>query len=438
MKLHNISPVSTGKIDVALAAMRPLAPPQLEKLGAQLFADAINYPNIPLSTTAKHLSTVASQLGYQQRDQLIRGFFGTADTAAASKAIEVFEAKVASATPRSDGTLVCQLRSRHGELYASDRTALAARLAGQTAEFYAGSPKLVEAPGSTKAKPLTKGQKEALMAELDRRFDGIKDATVKGGVLELTVGAAFREYVGEALERAVRKFVGDVPFKTVFDAKGDKPAFELSQAGLFTKWVDGQSRVPLIETREAAAAAMSRLGDERVADLYTSTDQRSLTVRLAAWATKADAEQVMKKVSKTLDADAVHVIVDSGVAYTSGDAPTDSKVWEMSPAEATKATKAAQKIDASVAYVGIGTTAATGHLTTYSTAHGGSGNTMVIGVGTLFDMKKADALFAAVQKSLGVDDTVPMVLQRSESGVLASVGVRERKDEYLGLRDGDT
>jgi len=145
----------------------------------------------------------------------------------------------------------------------------------------------------------------------------------------------------------------------------------------------------------------------------------------------------MKAVGKKLGADAIEVVVGSGVAYTTGEKPADTKVWDMSADEAKRATKVAQKLDASVQYVGIGTTSANDHLGAYSTANGGSGNTMVIGVGIAFDVDKTDALFAAVQKSLGVDDTVPMVIQRAEAGALASIGVNDRKDEYRGLRDGD-
>lgn len=434
MKLHTISPVAMGQLDVAVTSMRGLEPAKLEKLGAQLLADAIGYPNIPLSRTAKNLATVSAQLSWPQRDQLLRGFFGTSSAAADQPAIGVFEAKLASAAIGSGGSWVCELKPG-AELSDQDRRALRARFAGQDVAFFAGPPAPASRHGATPAKALTKPKKEALLAELQSRFDGVKDLVVRDGVLQISVGPEFDRFSREPLGRAIDKFGGGVSFETVFDGKGAKPALELSASGQFTAWVDGKARVPLLQSREESAAAVAQVGDPRVIDLYTSTDRRSLTVRLEPWVTAKDAAQALNKVSKKLGADALRAVVDSGVAYTVGDAPAAHKVWSMSDGEAQRALAAVRRIDPHVTSVGLAMVTPDHRL---QSSGGSSGNAVSLVVDAGFDMNKADVVFAAAQKALGVDETVPMRLARLYAAELATKGITPPKDAYRGLRDGDT
>lgn len=165
---------------------------------------------VPLSKTAKDLATVSAQLSWPQRDQRLRGVFGTSSAAADQPAIGVFEAKVASASVQKHGSWVCELEPG-AELSDADRRTLRARFAGQDVAFFAGPPALVVRHGATPAKTLSKPKKEALLAALQPRLDGVKDLVVRDGILQISVGPEFDRFSREpadAVFAATQKALG--------------------------------------------------------------------------------------------------------------------------------------------------------------------------------------------------------------------------------------
>jgi hypothetical protein len=431
MKLQTVHPIETGKISDALSAISGLGKSDLEQLGATLFSDAINH-RTPLPQVASQVRNVAGQLSWADKQALIKGFFGTEDQNVAGQMVHTFERLVQSMKTRQDGVVELELKNDHFlGIGSSDRQALADRLDGKPAVFVRRDGEILFSGTGNKAPHLSAEKKKKVLAELEKRFAGVRGIEVKGGVLSITAGNAFDGFQ-ENLSRFVHKFVGDVPWKVTRDTKGDNPVLEISKSGVVTSWVDGKARVPLLSYEQGRSAAKA-LGDDRIYGLTTGQGDRYLALALAPETTKTEARQIMKRVAKELGADAISSYASQGLGSVYGE-PPGKELWHLAEADAGVAAKKAQKLDPGVQSVGLGTADAEWRLGA-RTFVGGKGNALVISVSDEFDFANADKVRDAIAKSLELDDKVPIGIYREQGASLATIGVLPQKDSYAGLRD---
>jgi hypothetical protein len=419
--------------------LAPLSAAELQELGARVFKESMGKSVGALSDNAGKIDQLGRMLPSPQAQALARGFAG--DTTIAPQELRALDRIAMSFDQRKDGVVVVVARPGQHHLSNSTRDLLRGAFKGKAVEFVHEHGAVVHAQGGARApKALTATRKAEVKAAFDARFDGVRDVSVKGGVVRITVGNAFDDTLGGASKRLVKKLFGDVPFSVVRDTKGDKPLMEIDEHGVAAAWAGGVARVPMY-THDQSVQARASLRDDRVQSVYTDVRGRSLFVIVAPWVDPKNARSIAKKVSAELKADSIEVFMASGTAFIYGQAE-GAKPFQLDAAELSAAENALRRIDPHVSGVSLCTFRDDGSWSSrFHGSHGAeTGNGVAIIVDQKADLSTSDALEQKLRKQLRLPKSALVTIERdtlSGSTHLASMGVPKQKDTYAGLRDGD-
>jgi hypothetical protein len=148
--------------------------------------------------------------------------------------------------------------------------------------------------------------KTALLAELHARHFGVKDVDVQDGTVVVSVGNRFQAPYVDAIDRLVKRDVGDVPVRVVIDNHGDDPVASALR-GIEYSYMNDGTKIPYLDVHQ------SREMTDRFRDMGV--------VQIASWpndgtfihvnhpTTKEQAEKILAAVLEHLPTD--HVVVFS-------------------------------------------------------------------------------------------------------------------------------
>jgi hypothetical protein len=150
-------------------------------------------------------------------------------------------------------------------------------------------------------------EKKALLAELQKRHHGVKDADMRHGRLVVRVGNRFDPAYKDSIDRLVKRDIGDIPVRIVVDNKGDKPLAEAIN-GFETSYLPDGTRSSTVYPSQAEALVdrFADMGVDRVACWYN----KGGFVHVAKDTTPAQAERILAAVKEVIPSD--YIVVYKG------------------------------------------------------------------------------------------------------------------------------